>query len=217
MWGCYVRSIRTAHSKIRTSLQWAKADNFLTFAKCATSSLCVWRTSLVCRASTPTICARTVMLPLSTLLFGQPLSRREGGCDVEQLGSSLDRVLYGVMDLLGRETGETEAFAQARMEWGHMLTSDYNFAGIAARRAALLFALHTLEPVRVYFAKKDPDLVADLHRRVLPATIPPFICGMAQRPEGLVVMCSTLTSMWKEDMGSGSGNCGAGRAPEGSH
>lgn len=159
------------------------------------------------------------MLSLSTLLFGQPLSMREGEgeCGVEQLGSSLDCILYGVLDLLGRETGATEAFAQANMEWGHILASDYNFAGIAARRAAFLFALHTLEPVRVYFAKEDPDLVADLHRRVLPATIPPFICGMAQRPEGLVVMCSTLTSMWKEDMGSGSGNYEFGSAPEGSH
>ena len=39
--------------------------------------------------------------------------------------------------------------------------------------------------------------------RVLPATIPSFLSGMAQRPEGLVVMASTLTSMWREDMGNG--------------
>lgn len=144
------------------------------------------------------------MLPLSTLLFGQPLSQRENGeASVASLGRSLDRILQGVVELLGSETGATEAFEQARVEWGHIIASDYNFAGIAARRAALLFALHTLEPVRVHFAKLEPELVADLERRVLPATMPAFVAGMAQRPEALVVMCSTLTSMWKEDMGSG--------------
>ena len=76
-------------------------------------------------------------------------------------------------------------------------------ASRARRRAALLFALHALEPVRAHFAKREPALVADLEARVLPATIPSFLNGMAQRPEGLVVMASTLTSMWREDMGNG--------------
>lgn len=144
------------------------------------------------------------MQPLSTLLFGKPLSQRvDGDADIAQLGNSLDRILSGVIDLLGRETGNTDAFDQAKMEWGRIMGSEYDYAGIAARRAALLFALHTLEPVRVYFAKREPKLVADLETRVLPAAVPSFISGMAQRPEALVVMCSTLTSMWREDMGSG--------------
>ena len=144
------------------------------------------------------------MPALSTLLFGQPLSERgDGEGDVVRLGHALDRVLHGVVDLLGRETGDTEAFRQAKMEWGRVLASEHDYAGIAARRAALLFALHTLEPVRAHFAKREPALVADLEARVLPATIPSFLSGMAQRPEGLVVMASTLTSMWREDMGQG--------------
>jgi len=142
------------------------------------------------------------MLPLSTLLFGQPLSARGDG-DIAKLGHALDRVLRGVLDLLGRETGDTDAFRQAHMEWQRVLASEHDYAGIAARRAALLFALHTLAPVRVHFAKREPALVADLETRVLPATIPSFLNGMAQRPEGLVVMASTLTSMWREDMGNG--------------
>ena len=117
------------------------------------------------------------------------------------LGRSLDRVLGGVLDLLGRETGETEACAQAKREWGLLLASEYDYAGIAARRAALLFALHALAPVRAHFAKREPELVADLEARVLPATIPSFLSGMAQRPEALVVMCSTLTSMWQRGHG----------------
>ena len=143
------------------------------------------------------------MQPLSTLLFGKPLTTRgeDNEAEVAALGRSLDRVLGGVLDLLGRETGETEAYAQAKREWGIILGSEYDYAGIAARRAALLFALHALAPVRTHFAKREPELVADLEARVLPATIPSFLSGMAQRPEALVVMCSTLTSMWKEEMG----------------
>ena len=115
------------------------------------------------------------MQPLSTLLFGQPLSQRgeDNAAEVAALGRSLDRVLRGVIDLLGRETGEdTEAFAQARMEWENVLASEHDYAGIAARRAALLFALHTLAPVRDHFAADEPLLVADLQKRVLPTTIP---------------------------------------------
>ena len=143
------------------------------------------------------------MPPLSTLLFGQPLTTRgeDGDAEVMALGRSLDRILGGVLDLLGRETGETEAYAQAKREWGLLLGAEYDYAGIAARRAALLFALHALAPVRAHFAKREPELVADLEARVLPATIPSFLSGMAQRPEALVVMCSTLTSMWRENMG----------------
>jgi hypothetical protein len=144
------------------------------------------------------------MQPLSTLLFGQPLTQRRDDNDAEvaELGRALDRILRGVIDLLGRETGEgTEAHAQAKMEWECLLASEHDYAGIAARRAALLFALHTLAPVRAHFAEREPELVADLETRVLPATVPSFLSGMAQRPEGLVVMASTLTSMWKENMG----------------
>ena len=144
---------------------------------------------------------RAGMLPLSTLLFGQPLTQREDGCGIAHLGWLLDRVLQGVLNLLQHDTGDTDAFRQANREWEIVLASDYDYAGIAARRAALLYALHALEPVRIYFARKEPELVADLERRVLPATIPPFLSGMAQRPECLVVLCSTLCSMWLEDMG----------------
>ena len=143
------------------------------------------------------------MLPLSTLLFGHPLSERGDERAIAHLGWSLDRVLQGVLELLRHDTGDTAAYQQARREWGVVLASDYDYAGITARRAALLYALHALAPVRIYFARKEPDLVADLERRVLPAAVPSFLSGMAQRPEALVVLCSALSSMWREDMGNG--------------
>ena len=141
---------------------------------------------------------------LSAMLFGQPLSQRCGWDSIEETGAALDCVLRGAIDLLGRETGaDTSAFKQAKREWDRVLATDYDFAGIAARRAALLFALHTLAPVRAHFAADEPLLVADLEKRVLPTTIPPFISGMAQKPDSLVVLVSLLCTAWKEDLGSG--------------
>lgn len=141
---------------------------------------------------------------LSTVLFGAPLSNREESQkEVDRTGEALDRVLRGAIDLLGRETGEdTPEFKQTSREWERVLASDYDFAGIAARRAALLFAMHALEPVRNHFAAEEPLLVADLEKRVLPTAIPSFINGMAQKPDSLVVLVSMLCTVWKEDMGS---------------
>ena len=130
--------------------------------------------------------------------------RGEAQGAVDRAGEALDRVLRGAINLLGRETGEeTPAFRQASLEWERVLASDYDFAGIAARRAALLFAMHTLAPVRNHFAADEPLLVADLEKRVLPTAIPSFINGMAQKPDSLVVLVSMICTVWKEDMGSG--------------
>ena len=141
---------------------------------------------------------------LSALLFGEPLTARCGWDSIEETGQALDCVLRGAINLLGRETGEdTDAFKQAKREWDRVLASEYDFAGIAARRAALLFALHTLAPVRDHFATGEPELVTDLERRVLPTTIPSFLNGMAQKPDSLVVLVSMLCNAWREDLGSG--------------
>ena len=137
---------------------------------------------------------------LSALLFGEPLNARPGG-SIEALGGELDRALRGVIALLGTEAGPSASYDQAALEWGRILQAPYDYQGIAARRAALLFALHTLPPVRQHYAQAEPALVADLERRVLPAVVPSFLAGMAQRPEALVVLTSTLTSMWREPMG----------------
>jgi len=141
---------------------------------------------------------------LSAMLFGEPLTRRCGWDSIEETGQALDCVLRGAIDLLGRETGaDTPAFKQAKREWERVLASNYDFAGIAARRAAMLFALHTLAPVRDHFATDEPLLVTDLEKRVLPTAIPSFLNGMAQKPDSLVVLVSMLCTAWKEDLGSG--------------
>ena len=75
---------------------------------------------------------------LSALLFGEPLTDRCGWDSIAETGQALDCVLRGAIDLLGRETGsDTHAFKQAKREWERILASEYDFAGIAARRAAM--------------------------------------------------------------------------------
>lgn len=151
---------------------------------------------------------------LSTLLFGEPLGTR-GGLSVEALGAELDRALRAVVALLGREAGPSDAHNQAALEWGRILQSPRDYPGIAARRAALLFALHTLPAVRRHYAQAEPELVADLERRVLPAVVPAFLAGMGQRPEALVVLTSTLSTMWREPMGEAGVVPGAPPRPPG--
>ena len=148
---------------------------------------------------------------LRTILFGEPLNTREGK-SLSALGSELDRTLRGVVALLGREVGPSAAYNQAALEWGRIISSEHDYQGIAARRAALLFALHTLPPVRDHFAEDEPELVGDLERRVLPAVVPAFLAGMAQRPEALVVMTSMLCHAWREPMGEGGPVGGGGSA-----
>ena len=151
---------------------------------------------------------------LSTLLFGEPLGTR-GGLSVEALGAELDRALRAVVALLGREAGPSDAHNQAALEWGRILQSPRDYPGIAARRAALLFALHTLPAVRRHYAQAEPELVVDLERRVLPAVVPAFLAGMAQRPEALVVLTSTLSTMWREPLGEAGVVPGAPPRPPG--
>ena len=94
------------------------------------------------------------------------------------------------------------AYDPAALEWGRILASEHDYHGIAARRAALLFALHTLAPVRTHFAKDEPLLVADLEQRVLPMAIPSFVAGMGQSPDALGALVCTLCELWPgEPMG----------------
>jgi hypothetical protein len=48
----------------------------------------------------------------------------------------------------------------------------------------------------VPFAALEPELVADLTERVLPLVVPPFVAGMAQNPDALVVAALTLLDSW---------------------
>lgn len=138
---------------------------------------------------------------LRALLFGQPLTARER-LQPEALGADLDACLRGAMLILAEEVGECDALDQARLEWSRIVALQPTVEGIAAKRAALLFALHKEAGVRDAFAGSDPELVADLKTRVLPMCIPSFVAGMGQNPDALVALVCTLCELWPgEPMG----------------
>jgi len=138
---------------------------------------------------------RSGMATLRTLLFGTPLAPRGEG-EVRALVEELNACLRGILVLLEAEVGPCAPLDQAKLEWGRLIEMDADFCGVAARRAALIFALHTLEAVRRHFAAEEPELVADLEQRVLPMVVPAFLAGMAQKPEALVLLTSTLAELW---------------------
>lgn len=142
---------------------------------------------------------------LSRLLFGKPLSMRAKG-DTEELCDALNQGLKAGMEVLSWEVGPCDALSQAQLEWNRIVQMPPTLAGVAAKRAALLFAMHHVPALSAAFATHEPDLVQDLSERVLPVTIPSFVAGMGQCPEQLMLLVTTLTQLWpKEPMGMGVG------------
>ena len=135
---------------------------------------------------------------LRGLLFGKPLLAQER-LQPKDLGHDLDACLRGVMLILAEEVGECDALDQARLEWNRIVELEPDAAGLAAKRAALLFALHREAAVRESFAGSDPELVRDLRTRVLPMTIPSFVAGMGQNPDALVALVTMLCEMWPDE------------------
>ena len=129
------------------------------------------------------------------MLFGQPLLARER-LQPAALANDLNACLRGAILILAEDVGECDALDQARLEWSRIIDLAPTAEGIAAKRAALLFALHKERGVRESFAGSDPELVYDLERRVLPMTIPSFVAGMGQSPDALVALVCTLCELW---------------------
>ena len=138
---------------------------------------------------------------LRGLLFGSAVTEHDDE-DQRTLALELDACLRGVMLLVEEQIGRCDALEQAKLEWGRVVSMEASYAGIAAKRAALLFALHREDAVRREFAETDAELIRDLEERVLPLTIPSFVAGMGQNPEALVVLVATLCELWPgEPMG----------------
>lgn len=142
---------------------------------------------------------------LGQMLFGKPLSARGEG-DAQELCDALNRGLQIAMEVLSWEVGPCDALEQARLEWNRVVQMPATLAGISAKRAALLFAMHRIPALEAAFALNEPALVQDLRTRVLPIAIPSFVAGMGQCPEQLMLLVTTLTQLWpNEPMGIGVG------------
>lgn len=134
---------------------------------------------------------------LEALLFGEGISGRGLG-SAEALASALDACLRGVAALLRREKPQSDALWQATIEWDQIVQMPASYEGIVAKRAALLFALYTLEEVGAHFARTEPELVRDLNGRVLPMLVPRFVAEMCQNPQFLVACACVLHTMWRD-------------------
>lgn len=158
---------------------------------------------------------------LHALLFGASLSARKGAADGADARAALADDLNGCLDeaigVLAAEVGKCDALSQATLEWSRVVALPPDARGIAGKRAALLYALFKEPALRARFARaEDATLVADLTDRVLPLTIPSFVIGMAQRPDALVALVTTLYELWPgERLGIGLGPPAAGDGEEG--
>ncbi|MAT10391.1 MAG: hypothetical protein CMM02_05210 [Rhodopirellula sp.] len=145
-------------------------------------------------------------MKLSEMLKGAPLTKRPEA-DPEAALHALNAALTRALETLEAEMGMLDATAgaaleQTKIEWQAIIDMPLDYAGIACKRAALLFALHHEPLLRAPFATAEPALVADLADRVLPLVVPPFVAGMAQNPDALVIAAlSLLESFPGESLG----------------
>lgn len=133
---------------------------------------------------------------LSDLIFGSQLHTRAGP-EGDRGVYGLDPAVRGVAAVLKRELGPDDPpCSQALLEWGRISELPLDYDGVAARRAALLFALWREPDVQDHYRRSEPELVDDLCTRILPLVCPRFLANQAQSPDVLVAMVSVLWSMW---------------------
>ena len=135
---------------------------------------------------------------LKRILFGTPLSTREQPpFEMLAVGEELNRVLRGIQNaVLTDPDGGRDASMQARLEWARIVNMQSNYAGVMAKRGALVFASWTVPSVLDYWEESDPVLVRTLKEFALPLVMPSFMRGMAQCPDSLIVMLDVLCDMW---------------------
>ena len=166
---------------------------------------------LVMSASNPSICGTGAHGgrwerdgELYNLLFGEPLCARVGRGEarpVDQKTVGLDPILKSVVNVMKRDlySNKTtqEPLEQAELEWNRVVALPHDtYAQVAAKRAALLFALWRYKDIRLYYSFHEPKLVLDLENRILPLIMPVFVGCQAQAPDSLVLLTAVLTTMW---------------------
>ena len=134
---------------------------------------------------------------LENLLFGLPLSER--GKHGDTTIPHLDAALRGIVPVIERELGHSQPVEQAILEWNRVIALPLDFCGVQAKRAALLFAIWRERDVRSHYRKRNPQLVADLERRLLPLVCPAFVANQAQSPDAFVAMMSVMHAMWSSN------------------
>lgn len=134
---------------------------------------------------------------LRAMLVGPPLLDTRGVYAREALDVHLDaiatfiRTAYPIDDV-DMETALRE-FAEVRA------MSSENEAGLACKRALLLFSMYMEDEVAEHFVATggtDGQLATDLRDRLLPRLVPGYVADMCQRPDAFVRMASVMHEMW---------------------
>lgn len=128
---------------------------------------------------------------LRELMLGGPLYA-EGGED--RIKEELNRHLRGLLELMPRVYGKSDAAKQALMEVKRVVDMD----NIACKRAMMLYGLFAEQEVSDHFRSfdKESGLAEDLKKRVLPFVTPAFFKESCQSPETFVVLSMMLAEMW---------------------
>jgi hypothetical protein len=149
-------------------------------------------------ASTPKTCTQGSGGYLYDALFGSNIADRTGS---DTATPRLDAILEGLIDVLRRELGDTEATEQAVLEMGRVIKLPLQeYTAVQAKRAAVLYALWQERDVQEHFRQRgEADLVDDLCSRVLPMVMPRFVANQCQVPDAAVVMTMVMHAMWSEE------------------
>lgn len=134
---------------------------------------------------------------LKDMVMGSPLGVER---EKEAMVQSLNSHLLGLVDLLPRVYGDSDACKQAVLEVGTLIDMDDRRECIASKRAMLLYAIASEKEVAEHWAEQHSDgsaaLAKDLSTRVLPFLVPRFFKNSCQSPEAFVVMALVMSEMW---------------------
>jgi hypothetical protein len=139
-------------------------------------------------------------ISLHDLLFGRPLCDRENWQKLSD-STTINKMIDELIVFLGEEHSNTSrAFVQANRELRLVQELPIDSAiALTSRRAVILFAIWREPQYRRRFTRPaDRALVLDLAERVLPLVGPPYVKGIAQRPDSFVAACSTMYALWPE-------------------
>ena len=169
---------------------------------CRMSSRCVCRTSRVCSDSQPMTCAQEANAPgtLRRLLLGEPIMTRDARTQA-LLALDLNAVLEGIVNFVRAKlaTLAGEVFDQLALEWSRVIALPATYAGLVAKRGAVLFAFSRDPHLMELWRATDGPLIDTLREWVLPMAVPPFVKGMGQRPAQLGALVAVLVELWGDD------------------
>lgn len=137
---------------------------------------------------------------LRAMLIGAPLLDARGVYAREALDAHMDSIANFLRYSYPIDDADMEAALRDLAEVRAM--SSQNEAGLACKRAVLLFAMHMEDEVADHFIAlggSDGRLATDLRDRLLPRLVPEYVGDMCQRPDVFVRMASVMHEMWPHE------------------